>query len=110
MPNLEDVQCFALRILLLPKQVCDVYFSFYGALLQLTFLLACPAGMGSQWKGMGLSLMKLDLFRQSILRSDEALKSTGLKVSDLLLQADENTFDDTVYAFVGLAAIQVRLK
>uniref|UniRef100_A0A8B9FZJ9 Fatty acid synthase n=1 Tax=Amazona collaria TaxID=241587 RepID=A0A8B9FZJ9_9PSIT len=65
------------------------------------------SGMGSQWKGMGLSLMKLDLFRQSILRSDEALKNTGLKVSDLLLQADENTFDETVHAFVGLAAIQI---
>ncbi|XP_042689180.1 fatty acid synthase [Centrocercus urophasianus] len=65
------------------------------------------SGMGTQWKGMGLSLMKLDLFRQSILRSDEALKSTGLKVSDLLLSADENTFDDTVHAFVGLAAIQI---
>ncbi|NXP54355.1 FAS synthase, partial [Heliornis fulica] len=65
------------------------------------------SGMGTQWKGMGLSLMKLDLFRQSILRSDEALKSTGLKVSDLLLQADENTFDDTVHAFVGLAAVQI---
>lgn len=59
---------------------------------------------------MGLSLMKLDLFRQSVLRSDEALKNTGLKVSDLLLQADENTFDDIVQAFVGLAAVQVRLK
>ncbi|NXY35555.1 FAS synthase, partial [Pomatorhinus ruficollis] len=68
------------------------------------------SGMGSQWKGMGVSLMKLDLFRQSILRSDEALKDTGLKVSDLLLQANENTFDDTVHAFVGLAAIQARLK
>lgn len=75
-----------------------------------TFSMLYPAGMGTQWKGMGLSLMKLDLFRQSILRSDEALKSTGLKVSDLLLCADENTFDDTVHAFVGLAAIQVRLK
>ncbi|TRZ14389.1 hypothetical protein HGM15179_012680 [Zosterops borbonicus] len=65
------------------------------------------SGMGSQWKGMGVSLMKLDLFRQSILRSDEALKNTGLKVSDLLLQANDNTFDDTVHAFVGLAAIQI---
>ncbi|KAM9371273.1 fatty acid synthase [Phaethornis superciliosus] len=65
------------------------------------------SGMGTQWKGMGLSLMKLDLFRQSILRSDQALKNTGLKVSDLLLQADDNTFDDTVHAFVGLAAIQI---
>ncbi|NXR52975.1 FAS synthase, partial [Hippolais icterina] len=68
------------------------------------------SGMGTQWKGMGVSLMQLDLFRQSILRSDEALKNTGLKVSDLLLQANENTFDDTVHAFVGLAAVQARLK
>ncbi|NXG58624.1 FAS synthase, partial [Hemiprocne comata] len=67
------------------------------------------SGMGTQWKGMGLSLTELDLFHQSILRSDEALKSTGLKVSDLLLQADENTFDDVVHAFVGLAAIQIAL-
>ncbi|XP_064584818.1 fatty acid synthase [Zonotrichia leucophrys gambelii] len=65
------------------------------------------SGMGTQWKGMGLSLMKLDLFRQSILRSDQALKNTGLKVSELLLQANESTFDDTVHAFVGLAAIQI---
>ncbi|XP_007434239.1 fatty acid synthase [Python bivittatus] len=65
------------------------------------------SGMGTQWKGMGLSLMKLDLVRQSILRSDEALKDTGLKVSDLLLNADENTFNETVNAFVGLAAIQI---
>ncbi|XP_042306938.1 fatty acid synthase isoform X1 [Sceloporus undulatus] len=65
------------------------------------------SGMGTQWKGMGLSLMKLDRFHQSILRSDEALKDTGLKVSDLLLHADENTFNETVNAFVGLAAIQI---
>ncbi|XP_035424471.1 fatty acid synthase [Cygnus atratus] len=65
------------------------------------------SGMGTQWKGMGLSLMKLDVFRQSIIRSDEALKNTGLKVSDLLLQADDNTFDETVNAFVGVAAVQI---
>ncbi|XP_035198499.1 fatty acid synthase [Oxyura jamaicensis] len=65
------------------------------------------SGMGTQWKGMGLSLMKLDVFRQSIMRSDEALKNTGLKVSDLLLHADDNTFDETVSAFVGLAAVQI---
>ncbi|CAM5096781.1 unnamed protein product [Natator depressus] len=65
------------------------------------------SGMGTQWKGMGLSLMKLELFQQSILRSDKALKDTGLKVSDMLLHADENTFEDAVHAFVGLAAIQI---
>ncbi|XP_053308944.1 fatty acid synthase [Spea bombifrons] len=65
------------------------------------------SGMGSQWKGMGHSLMNLDAFRESILRSDEALKGTGLKVSELLLNADDSTFEDTVNSFVGLAAIQI---
>ncbi|OCT62677.1 fatty acid synthase [Xenopus laevis] len=65
------------------------------------------SGMGTQWKGMGHSLMKLDIFHQSILRSDEALKGTGLKVSELLLNADDKTFEDTLHAFVGLAAIQI---
>uniref|UniRef100_A0AAR2JWF8 Fatty acid synthase n=1 Tax=Pygocentrus nattereri TaxID=42514 RepID=A0AAR2JWF8_PYGNA len=49
----------------------------------------------------------LQEFRESILRSDEALKDTGLCVSRLLIEADENTFEDTVHAFVGLAAIQI---
>ncbi|KAG9267961.1 fatty acid synthase [Astyanax mexicanus] len=65
------------------------------------------SGMGTQWAGMGRSLMQLPEFRESILRSDEALKETGLCVSRLLMEADENTFEDTVHAFVGLAAIQI---
>jgi hypothetical protein len=64
--------------------------------------------MGTQWHGMGLSLMRLGGFRDSILRSDEALKPFGVKVSGLLLSTDESTFDDIVHAFVGLTAIQVR--
>lgn len=64
--------------------------------------------MGTQWAGMGRGLMQLPEFRESILRSDEALRDTGLCVSRLLMEADESTFEDTVHAFVGLAAIQVR--
>lgn len=63
--------------------------------------------MGTQWAGMGCTLMQLPDFRESILRSDAALKDTGLVVSRLLMEADEATFEDTVLAFVGLAAIQV---
>ncbi|XP_023584963.1 fatty acid synthase [Trichechus manatus latirostris] len=67
------------------------------------------SGMGTQWLGMGLSLMRLSNFRESILRSDEAVSQFGLKVSDLLLSTDENTFDDIVHAFVSLTAIQIAL-
>eukprot|EP00062_Callorhinchus_milii_P004539 gi/632943010/ref/XP_007886730.1/ PREDICTED: fatty acid synthase [Callorhinchus milii] len=65
------------------------------------------SGMGTQWVGMGRNLMKLGIFRDSILRSDKALTKTKLKVSDLLMSTDETIFDDTVHAFVGLAAIQI---
>lgn len=68
----------------------------------------CNAGMGTQWAGMGRSLMQLPDFRDSILRSDAALKETGLVVSRLLMEAQEDTFEDTVHAFVGLAAVQVQ--
>uniref|UniRef100_A0AAQ5YJU9 Fatty acid synthase n=1 Tax=Amphiprion ocellaris TaxID=80972 RepID=A0AAQ5YJU9_AMPOC len=65
------------------------------------------SGMGTQWAGMGRSLMQLPDFKESILRSDAALKDTGLVVSRLLMDADDTTFEDTVHAFVGLAAIQI---
>lgn len=64
--------------------------------------------MGTQWRGMGLSLMRLPSFRDSVLRSDDVLKPLGVQVADLLLSTDEATFDDTVHAFVSLTAIQVR--
>ncbi|CAF94659.1 unnamed protein product, partial [Tetraodon nigroviridis] len=65
------------------------------------------SGMGTQWAGMGCHLMQLPDFRESILRCDEALKDTGLVVSRLLMEANDATFEDTVHAFVGLAAIQI---
>uniref|UniRef100_A0AAV2LIZ5 Fatty acid synthase n=1 Tax=Knipowitschia caucasica TaxID=637954 RepID=A0AAV2LIZ5_KNICA len=65
------------------------------------------SGMGTQWTGMGQSLMQLSDFRASILRSDKALKKTGLVVSKMLMEATDDTFEDTINAFVGLAAIQI---
>lgn len=59
---------------------------------------------------MGCSLMQLPDFRESIFRSDAALKDTGLVVSRMLMDADDATFEDTVHAFVGLAAIQVNFS
>ncbi|KAM4844089.1 fatty acid synthase [Thomomys bottae] len=66
------------------------------------------SGMGTQWRGMGLALMCLGSFRDSILRSDQALRPLGLKVSDLL-SSQENAFEDIVQAFVSLTAIQIAL-
>jgi len=56
---------------------------------------------------MGRDLMTLDCFRESIMRSDELLRPHGIRLSDLLMDSKEDTFNDTVNSFVGIAAIQV---
>ena len=65
------------------------------------------AGMGTQWHGMGRDLMQLNVFKQSIMKSDAVLRQQGLKLYDLLMEGDETTFKDTLNSFVGIAAIQV---
>lgn len=92
------VQCLTVRVKL------HLFRSHTGA------FCSSVTGMGTQWAGMGCSLMQLPDFRESILRSDAALKDTGLVVSRLLMGADDATFEDTVHAFVGLAAIQVNFS
>jgi len=56
---------------------------------------------------MGRDLMTLDCFRESIMRSDSALRPYGINVFDLLIDSKEDTFNDTVISFVGIVGIQV---
>ena len=65
------------------------------------------AGMGTQWPHMGRDLMTLDCFRESIMRSDAVLRPYGINLCDLLMDSKEDTFNDTVNSFVGIAGIQV---
>ena len=65
------------------------------------------AGMGTQWHGMGRDLMQLDVFCQSIMRSDEVLRPHGIRLYDLLMTGEEEAFNDTLNSFICIAAIQV---
>lgn len=67
------------------------------------------AGMGSQWPGMGKSLMCLEAFRSSIMKSEAVLQPLGVKLSQLLMESTAETFNNTLNSFVGIAAIQVAL-
>ena len=67
------------------------------------------AGMGTQWHGMGRDLMGIEVFYNSIMRSDSLLKQYKINLHELLMEGDENTFNDTLNSFVGIAAIQVRV-
>ncbi|XP_002741902.2 fatty acid synthase-like, partial [Saccoglossus kowalevskii] len=67
------------------------------------------SGMGTQWQGMGQDLMKLNTYKESILKCTEALKDTNINVYDMIMNSDENTYKDVVKSCVGIIAIQVGL-
>nr|CAB3243712.1 fatty acid synthase [Phallusia mammillata] len=67
------------------------------------------SGMGSQWKGMGIDLLRMPVFSKAIKKCTSALKEYNLNVCNLLLTADDTTYDNPIMAFVSLAATQVGL-
>ncbi|RUS77019.1 hypothetical protein EGW08_015221, partial [Elysia chlorotica] len=67
------------------------------------------SGMGSQWVGMGRSLMALDVFRQSIVECSKALEPFGVDLINLIMNGDENSLKAIVPPFVCIAAVQIGL-
>jgi len=65
--------------------------------------------MGSQWKGMGRSLLQIPIFSQSIDKCTAALKFYDLNIRDLLLSSDEKVYENPINIFVALTAVQVRV-
>ncbi|KAK5643465.1 hypothetical protein RI129_007310 [Pyrocoelia pectoralis] len=67
------------------------------------------SGMGSQWPGMAKQLMQLDVFRNSIKRSAETLKPHGVNLEGIIINGNENTFENVLNSFVSIAAVQIAL-
>ena len=65
------------------------------------------SGMGAQWVGMCRRMMEFPLFRASIMKSDAILKTVGFNLQDMLMTADEKTFDNPINSFTGIIATQV---
>ncbi|XP_053376816.1 fatty acid synthase-like [Mercenaria mercenaria] len=66
-------------------------------------------GMGTQWHGMGRKMMEIDAFRTSILQSDATLQPYDMNLYDILMNGEEDTFENIINSFVGITAIQVAL-
>lgn len=62
--------------------------------------------MGSQWSGMGRSMMEINMFRDSIMKSDAVLKQHGVNLYDMIMN-EEELANDVVKSFVGITSIQV---
>ncbi|XP_034666101.1 fatty acid synthase [Drosophila subobscura] len=67
------------------------------------------AGMGSQWASMAKDLMQLDVFRKSIEQCAEVLARVDFDLIDVLTRSTERTFDNMLYSFVSVSAVQVAL-
>ncbi|KAJ8713070.1 hypothetical protein PYW08_008374 [Mythimna loreyi] len=66
------------------------------------------SGMGSQWAGMGTQLMRIPIFAAAIERCHKVLEPRGLNIIDIITSPEE-TFDNILHSFVGIAAIQIGL-
>lgn len=67
------------------------------------------SGMGTQWVGMCRRMMDLPLFHNSIMKADAILRSVGFNLYDVLMSADEQTFEDPVNSFTGITSTQVSI-
>ena len=67
------------------------------------------SGMGSQWVGMGRSLMALDVFRQSIEETAAILTPFGVDLMGLLMEGTEEKLKEIMPPFICINAVQVGL-
>jgi fatty acid synthase, animal type len=67
------------------------------------------SGMGSQWASMGKELMKFTVFKNSIYRCAEILRSENVDLVEIITKSDDAKFENILYSFISIAAIQVAL-
>ena len=67
------------------------------------------SGTGSQWPAMGLSLMTIPIFAQSIHSSHKTLESKGVNLLRIITSNDPLIITNTLNSFVGIVAIQVHI-
>ncbi|XP_052739226.1 fatty acid synthase [Bicyclus anynana] len=67
------------------------------------------SGMGSQWAGMGATLMRIPIFAAAIEKCRQALEPKGVNIVHIITSPDKTIFDNILNSFVGIAAIQIGL-
>ncbi|KAE8749991.1 hypothetical protein FOCC_FOCC003115 [Frankliniella occidentalis] len=67
------------------------------------------SGMGSQWAGMGVALMRLPLFAETIERLHAVLEPRGVDLKAILTDTGPTAFDNILKSFVGITACQIAL-
>jgi len=64
-------------------------------------------GMGSQWPGMGKSLLKFPIFAAAIEKCHRFLEPHGVDLINVITSDNPKIYDNILNCFVGIAACQV---
>lgn len=67
------------------------------------------SGMGSQWPGMIRDMMKIEVFRNSMMRSAECLKPKGIDLIKLLTDTDDSIYTNLLLSFISISTVSVAL-
>ena len=68
------------------------------------------SGMGSQWPGMGIKLMEIPIFNDSLKQSSKTLEEFGLDVYKMLCNPDPEQYKgNTLNCMLAITAIQIAL-
>lgn len=79
---------------------------FSGIKRPLVFMYS---GMGSQWNGMGTSLLQIPVCRDSITKCHNTLKPYGVDLIDIITSNHPAMFDNSANSFIGIMVIQIAL-
>ena len=63
--------------------------------------------MGSQWPGMGKTVLKLPIFAAAIEKCHRVLEPHGVDLINIITSDNPKIFDNILNCFVGIAACQV---
>ncbi|KAJ9600113.1 hypothetical protein L9F63_009589, partial [Diploptera punctata] len=63
-------------------------------------------GLGSQWPGMGRSLLNIPVFAATINKCQEVLRPYGIDLPNIITSDDPRIFDSVINCFVGVTAYQ----
>lgn len=65
--------------------------------------------MASQWNRMGVDLLKVRLFKETIHRCHSILSKKNLDLLHIITSNDEMIFENVLHSFVGIGAIQIAM-
>ncbi|KYN50013.1 Fatty acid synthase, partial [Cyphomyrmex costatus] len=66
------------------------------------------SALGSQWPGIGHSLLKFHVFAKTISKCEDILKPYNISVIDILTKMEKKICENALNTFLGIVAIQVK--